>query len=494
VSESFDAYHQWLGIPPKYQPPDHYRLLGVEQFEEDSDVISDAAERQIAHVRRKSLSQHSSLSQKLLNELASAKACLIHPDKKKEYDVALRKRLLATTKQAVPAADLPTNRAQVTDSRVRQSSPSPIAAPARNSAVTQHFQRDAANNYSASSPSTQIRVACLCGQRFLAESYLAGSVVSCSKCGSQIQVPVPSLEPAVDLSTLGPINFDPLAQPVADPLGNWQYPTTRHRADADVFQQVIKFLKPFASPRQLFRIATVIAICVAIFVSLSLGVPWVSRIAKNFDAVEQPSIPQPQIPQPQIPQPQIPEPSIPQTNMPDTSIPQTNMPEPDMSQTNTPQPYSPPPNFREWKIPPPNIPQPNIRPPNMPQPNIPQPNRPFTVRSTYSTWISEGTRLEVRAREHGFIPTTGPVRFELQPGAPRGVTVDEATGIVSWTPDADQGPNHYSFTVHAILTDSGHIAQQFTLNIHVRESNRTRMMGPIPNNPGVPRKNVRFRE
>jgi len=52
VSDDFDPYYQWLGIPPKHQPADHYRLLGVEQFEANTDVIGDAAERQIAHVRR----------------------------------------------------------------------------------------------------------------------------------------------------------------------------------------------------------------------------------------------------------------------------------------------------------------------------------------------------------------------------------------------------------------------------------------------------------
>ena len=29
----FDPYHQWLSIPPKDQPPDHYRLLGLARFE-----------------------------------------------------------------------------------------------------------------------------------------------------------------------------------------------------------------------------------------------------------------------------------------------------------------------------------------------------------------------------------------------------------------------------------------------------------------------------
>ena len=31
----FNAYHQWLAIPPNEQPPDYYRLLGVSTFEAD---------------------------------------------------------------------------------------------------------------------------------------------------------------------------------------------------------------------------------------------------------------------------------------------------------------------------------------------------------------------------------------------------------------------------------------------------------------------------
>ena len=36
---NFDPYHKWLGIPPKDQPPNHYRLLGLSLFESDPEVI-----------------------------------------------------------------------------------------------------------------------------------------------------------------------------------------------------------------------------------------------------------------------------------------------------------------------------------------------------------------------------------------------------------------------------------------------------------------------
>ena len=28
MSDHFDPYYTWLGIPPEEQPPDHYRLIG----------------------------------------------------------------------------------------------------------------------------------------------------------------------------------------------------------------------------------------------------------------------------------------------------------------------------------------------------------------------------------------------------------------------------------------------------------------------------------
>ena len=45
MSETRDPYHAWLGIPPKDQPPNHYRLLGLELFEENRDVIAVATDR-----------------------------------------------------------------------------------------------------------------------------------------------------------------------------------------------------------------------------------------------------------------------------------------------------------------------------------------------------------------------------------------------------------------------------------------------------------------
>ncbi len=44
MEESFDPYLEWLGIRDEQRPPNHYRLLGVEPFENDPKVIASAAD------------------------------------------------------------------------------------------------------------------------------------------------------------------------------------------------------------------------------------------------------------------------------------------------------------------------------------------------------------------------------------------------------------------------------------------------------------------
>lgn len=86
----FDAYYQWLGIPPSQQPPTHYRLLGIGEFENNSDVIDNAADRQTSHLRTYQSGQHSAISQKLLKEISAARECLLDPQTRAEYDQQLR--------------------------------------------------------------------------------------------------------------------------------------------------------------------------------------------------------------------------------------------------------------------------------------------------------------------------------------------------------------------------------------------------------------------
>ena len=47
----FDPYLKWLGIRESSRPINHYRLLGLDLFEDDADVIAMAADRQMSHIR-----------------------------------------------------------------------------------------------------------------------------------------------------------------------------------------------------------------------------------------------------------------------------------------------------------------------------------------------------------------------------------------------------------------------------------------------------------
>ena len=91
----FDPYRKWLGIPPQEQPPNHYRLLGIGLFESDPDVISNASDRQMFHVRTFQSGAYAEIAQFILNELSAARVCLLDPQRKAEYDHWLRQTLPA---------------------------------------------------------------------------------------------------------------------------------------------------------------------------------------------------------------------------------------------------------------------------------------------------------------------------------------------------------------------------------------------------------------
>ena len=92
MTDNFDPYYKWLAIPPSEQPPNHYRLLGVTLFEPDGDVIEMSAERQMTLLRNMQMGPQRAHSQKLLNEVARARACLLDPDRRAAYDEQLRSR------------------------------------------------------------------------------------------------------------------------------------------------------------------------------------------------------------------------------------------------------------------------------------------------------------------------------------------------------------------------------------------------------------------
>ncbi|HYW79033.1 MAG TPA: putative Ig domain-containing protein, partial [Thermoguttaceae bacterium] len=93
-------YRKLLGITEA--SPDHYRLLGIDRFEADVDAISNAADRQMIYLR----TMRNADAEKLLNEVAAARVCLLNPKTKAAYDKQLRQSQdRQQTTQASPEVD-----------------------------------------------------------------------------------------------------------------------------------------------------------------------------------------------------------------------------------------------------------------------------------------------------------------------------------------------------------------------------------------------------
>lgn len=84
-----DFYKEWLGIPEGPRPPDHYELLRVVRFQDDTEKIRANYKKLNAHVKKYATGQYSIQSQDLLNEMAKAMLCLTDAERKREYDESL---------------------------------------------------------------------------------------------------------------------------------------------------------------------------------------------------------------------------------------------------------------------------------------------------------------------------------------------------------------------------------------------------------------------
>ena len=104
MSEKFDPYRKWLGIPAKDQPPHHYRLLNIEPFEKDPDVISNAVDARTTQLKQHQSGEHAEAAKEILDRLAEARVCLLNPKKKAAYDKQLRSQLKADKRKSLPKA------------------------------------------------------------------------------------------------------------------------------------------------------------------------------------------------------------------------------------------------------------------------------------------------------------------------------------------------------------------------------------------------------
>jgi hypothetical protein len=100
----FDPYHKWLGIPKQQQPPNYYRLLGIDPGETDPEVIEEMAIRQTAHVRTYQTGPHAEECSRLLGEIAQAAGALLDPARRRAYDQRLGRQRGTPWAATVPTA------------------------------------------------------------------------------------------------------------------------------------------------------------------------------------------------------------------------------------------------------------------------------------------------------------------------------------------------------------------------------------------------------
>jgi hypothetical protein len=89
MAGNFNPYYEWLGIPLQDQPPNHYRLLGLERPEHRPQAIVAAAQRQTLVVAVHQTGPQAAAAQQLLQEIADAQTCLLDPAAKAVYDAKL---------------------------------------------------------------------------------------------------------------------------------------------------------------------------------------------------------------------------------------------------------------------------------------------------------------------------------------------------------------------------------------------------------------------
>jgi len=120
-TESDDIYQQWLEIPAEYCPPNHYALLGIDDFCDDTDVIDGAAKNRTAYLHQIAAGPNRKAVQRLMGEVAVARRTLLNSEARSEYD----EWLLAPDEDATPTEASP---AFAIQSQPRSASPAKRAS------------------------------------------------------------------------------------------------------------------------------------------------------------------------------------------------------------------------------------------------------------------------------------------------------------------------------------------------------------------------------
>jgi hypothetical protein len=90
MSESFNPYQEWLGLPGDVTSPNYYELFGLSPRETSGERIAQAADRAKSKVRSFRPGTHAAQWARLLDEIQLAKSCLTDPERRTLYDECLQ--------------------------------------------------------------------------------------------------------------------------------------------------------------------------------------------------------------------------------------------------------------------------------------------------------------------------------------------------------------------------------------------------------------------
>ncbi|MCA9135721.1 MAG: hypothetical protein KDB00_03155 [Planctomycetales bacterium] len=100
-SDLNDLYQEWLEIPADRLPPNHYALLGLDDYEADEARIEAAAKSRSAYLHQIAAGPQRKIVQDMLGQVAIARRTLMSGEKRQKYDNSLRSNLTQS-----PAAEL----------------------------------------------------------------------------------------------------------------------------------------------------------------------------------------------------------------------------------------------------------------------------------------------------------------------------------------------------------------------------------------------------
>ena len=86
MNDSFNPYHEWLGVSADIRRPNHYELLGLRLFEDDQEIIQSAADRHSRRLGELLPGEQGMLARRILGEIVAARDCLLDRAAKAAYD------------------------------------------------------------------------------------------------------------------------------------------------------------------------------------------------------------------------------------------------------------------------------------------------------------------------------------------------------------------------------------------------------------------------